>query len=319
MEKIAKRKVVLIGTGFVGMSMAYSLINHRGLDELVLIDVNKEKAEGEAMDLSHGLPYALNSKIDIRAGDYHECKGASVIVVTAGIAQKAGQTRLELTAINAKIAKDIAINIKESGFKGVIVVASNPVDIITYVIQKVTGLPTNRVFGSGTMLDTARLRYMIGEYLDINSTNVHAYIMGEHGDSSFVSWTNTYVGSKSILKLIEEKGKDLADLLDIYQNVQQAAYQIIEKKKATYYGIGLALSRLVAAILNDEDLILAVAAKQNGEYGHCGLYIGVPAVIGSSGVKEIIKLPLNKVDQAKFDTSCNNLKEIIKEVVEPIL
>lgn len=319
MNKIGNRKIVLVGTGFVGMSMAYSLLTQRGIDELVLVDVNKDKAEGEAMDLSHGLPYAANSKMVIKSGGYEECADASVIVITAGAAQKPGQTRLELTAINTQIMKGISEEIKKSGFNGVIVVASNPVDIMTYVVQKVTGLPTNQVFGSGTMLDTARLRYMIGKYLDVNPNNVHGYIMGEHGDSSFISWTNSYIGSKSLLELLDEQGKGLEDLLEIYNEVRDAAYEIIDKKQATYYGIGLSLNRLVAAILNNEDLILSVSAYQNGEYGQKGLYIGVPAVVSRDGIRDILKLPLNEVDQCKFDQSCENIENIIKETVDPLL
>ncbi|MFV0379470.1 MAG: L-lactate dehydrogenase [Anaerorhabdus sp.] len=319
MKIFGNRKVVLVGTGMVGMSMAYSLMTQRGIDELVLIDVNKEKAQGEAMDLAHGLSFASNSKMEIKAGDYDDCSDASVIVITAGVAQKPGQTRLQLSEVNAKIMIDISNNIKKSGFNGVIIVASNPVDIMTYVVQKVTGLPNNQVFGSGTMLDTARLRYMMGQYLDVNPTNVHAYIMGEHGDSSFVSWTNSYVGTKSLLKQLDERGKNLEDLLDIYAQVQKAAYEIIEKKKATYYGIGLALNRLVLAVLNNESLILPVSAYQNGEYGKSGLYIGVPALINRMGVKEVQVLPLNEVDQAKFDKSCDGLEKIIEEMINPLL
>ena len=319
MNKIENRKIVLIGTGFVGMSMAYSLLTQRGIDELVLIDVNKEKAEGEAMDLSHGLPYAANSKMVIKSGDYKECADASIIVITAGAAQKQGQTRLELTAVNTQIMKGIAQEIKKSGFNGVIVVASNPVDVMTYVVQKVTQLPTQQVFGSGTMLDSARLRYMIGKYLDVNPNNVHGYIMGEHGDSSFISWTNTYIGAKGLLTFLDEQGKGLEDLLAIYDEVRNAAYEIIEKKQATYYGIGLSLNRLVAAILNNEDLIISVSAYQNGEYGQNGLYIGVPAVVSRNGIRDILKLPLNKIDQCKFNQSCDNIQKIIKEIVTPLL
>lgn len=318
MNTLDNRKIVLVGTGFVGMSMAYSFLSQAGIDELVLVDVAKEKAEGEAMDLSHGLPYS-RSKIKIKAGDYSDCTDASIIVITAGAAQKPGQTRLELTGINTKIMKSICEQIKESGFDGVIVVASNPVDIMTYVAQKVTGLPASQVIGSGTLLDTARLRFMISEYLNVNSTNVHAYIMGEHGDSSFVPWIHAYVGCKNLLELLDEQDKDLSDLLKIYENVRDAAYQIIEKKKATYYGIGLSLNRLVHAILNNENAVMTLSVQQNGEYGHNGFYIGVPAIVNREGIREIIHLPLNEVDQGKFDKSCGELQKTIEEVVDPIL
>ena len=267
-----KRKIVLVGTGFVGMSMAYSFLSTGGIDELVLLDVAKEKAVGEAMDLQHGLPYA-RGKMEIYAGDYADCRDASIVVITAGAAQKPEETRLDLTAKNAKIMKSVVESIMASGFDGILIIASNPVDGMTYLAQKVSGLPKERVIGSGTILDTARLRYMMSEYLDVSSSNMHAYIMGEHGDSSFVPWTHAYVGSKSLLELLDEKGKPLSDLHDIYTNVQQAAYEIINRKKATFYGIGLSLNRLVHAVLDDENAILTVSAYQEGEYQQKGLYM----------------------------------------------
>ncbi|MEG0177138.1 L-lactate dehydrogenase [Anaerorhabdus sp.] len=308
------RKVVLVGTGFVGMSMAYSFLTTGGVDELVLIDVDKEKALGEAMDLQHGLPYARN-KIIIKTGDYEECNDAEIVVITAGTAQKPGQSRLDMTSVNAKIIKSITESVMNSGFDGILVIASNPVDIMTYVAWKVSGLVKERVIGSGTILDTARLRYLMSEYLSISTNNIHAYIMGEHGDSSFVPWTHAYVGSKCLLELLDEKGKDLNDLNDIYHQVQQAAYEIINRKKATFYGIGLALNRLVQAILNDEHTILTVSAYQDGEYGWNDMYIGVPAIVGHNGIESIVKIPLNEVDQGKFDASAKTLKDIKEEVV----
>ena len=313
-----KRKIVLVGTGFVGMSMAYSFLSTGGIDELVLLDVAKEKAVGEAMDLQHGLPYA-RGKMEIYAGDYADCRDASIVVITAGAAQKPEETRLDLTAKNAKIMKSVVESIMASGFDGILIIASNPVDGMTYLAQKVSGLPKERVIGSGTILDTARLRYMMSEYLDVSSSNMHAYIMGEHGDSSFVPWTHAYVGSKSLLELRDEKGKPLSDLHDIYTNVQQAAYEIINRKKATFYGIGLSLNRLVHAVLDDENAILTVSAYQEGEYQQKGLYIGVPAVVNREGVREVIRLKLNEVDQAKFDSSCRTLKEINRDIIDPLL
>ncbi len=313
-----KRKIVLVGTGFVGMSMAYSFLSTGGIDELVLLDVAKEKAVGEAMDLQHGLPYA-RGKMEIYAGDYADCRDASIVVITAGAAQKPEETRLDLTANNAKIMKSVVESIMASGFDGILIIASNPVDGMTYLAQKVSGLPKERVIGSGTILDTARLRYMMSEYLDVSSSNMHAYIMGEHGDSSFVPWTHAYVGSKSLLELLDEKGKPLSDLHDIYTNVQQAAYEIINRKKATFYGIGLSLNRLVHAVLDDENAILTVSAYQEGEYQQKGLYIGVPAVVNREGIREVIRLKLNEVDQAKFDSSCRTLKEINRDIIDPLL
>lgn len=317
-ETLDKRKLVLVGTGFVGMSFAYTLLTTPGIDELVLVDIDYEKTVGEEMDLAHGLPYAP-SRMIIKAGSYADCKDADIVVVTAGAAQKPDQTRLELTMVNANIMKSVATQIKDSGFQGILIVASNPVDLMSYVAWKVSGLPKEKVIGSGTLLDTARLRYLMSEYLNISSTNIHAYIMGEHGDSSFVPWTNCYVGCKNLLELLDERQKDLIDLHEIYQQVQQAAYEIIERKKATYYGIGLSLNRLVQAIIKDEHAILTVSAHLDGEYGQQDLYIGVPAIVSSQGVTEIMKLPLNEVDQGKFDHSCETLKQIIQESISEIL
>lgn len=315
---LEKRKIVLIGTGFVGMSFAYSLLNQGGVNELVLVDVQKEKAEGEAMDLSHGISCAP-ARINIKSGDYSECKDANIVVITAGSAQKPGQTRLELAQINTKIMREITEKIVVTGFKGIFIVATNPVDIMTYVVAKVSGFPKNKVIGSGTVLDTARLRYMLGEYLNVYSKNVHAYIMGEHGDSSFVPWTHCYIGCKKVIEVLEDRHQDLSILDDIYKDVQQAAYEIINRKKATYYGIGLALTKIVKAILNDDDQILSVSARLDGEYHHKGLYIGVPAIINSNGIREILELRLTDEEQEQFDFSWNVLEKTIKDEIEPLL
>ena len=292
-----KGKVVLVGTGFVGMSMAYAMLNRGGVNELILIDIDKDKTIGEEMDLSHGLPFAPQ-KMVIKAGDYDECKDAEVVVITAGIAQKPGQTRLELTETNTKIMKSITKSIMASGFNGVIVVASNPVDIMTYVVAKVSGLPKNKVIGSGTVLDTARLRYIMAEYLNVSSKNIHAYVMGEHGDSSFVPWNHAYVGCKKISDVMKDNNHPMDDLEKIHKDVVNAAYEIINKKKATYYGIGVALSRLVKAILEDEHGILTVSAYlKDGEYGQDDIYIGVPAIICSEGIREVVNLDLTDEEQ----------------------
>ena len=315
---IDQKKVVLVGTGFVGMSMAYSMLNTGGVDELVLVDLNADKAIGEAMDLNHGAPYTRSS-IRITAGNYDDCKDADIVVITAGAAQKPGQTRLELTQINTKIMKSIVEQIMASGFDGIIVVASNPVDLMSYVAYKVSGLPASRVIGSGTILDTARLRYLMSDYLEISPNNIHAYILGEHGDSSFVPWMNTYIGCKSLMEYLIERGEDLEALNEIYVQVQRAAYEIIERKQATYYGIGLALNRLVQAILENENAILTISALQDDEYGQSGLYIGVPAIINREGIKEIVKLKLNNIDQGKFDHSSETLKSVIREQIDSLL
>ena len=312
------RKVVLVGAGFVGMSMAYSILNQGGVDELVLIDIAKDKAIGEEMDLSHCLPYAPQKMI-IKAGDYSECKDANIVVITAGLAQKPGQSRLELAVANAKIVKEITENIKASGFSGIYIVASNPVDLMTYVVAQVSGAPKSKVLGSGTVLDTARLRYLIADYLQISSKNVHAYILGEHGDSSLVPWEHCYVGCKKMIDIMKDNNHPMEDLKKIHDGVWKAAYEIIEKKKATYYGIGMALTRLVKAVLNDENSILTISSYLDHEYGQNGIYIGVPAIINKDGVKELLELKLNKEDQEKFDHSCEIMKENIKNEIDPII
>lgn len=316
---IEKRKVVLVGTGFVGMSMAYSLLNQGGINELVLIDVMKEKAVGEAMDLAHGIPCAP-SRIDIKAGEYDECRDADIVVITAGLAQKPGQTRLDLAKANAKIMKDITESVVKSGFDGIFVIASNPVDLMTYVVQKVSGFPKNKVIGSGTVLDTARLRYLLGEHLEVCSKNVHAYIMGEHGDSSFVPWEHCYVGCKKIIDIMKDGKFPIEDLEKIHKDVVNAAYEIIEKKKATYYGIGMALNRIVRAILDDENSILTVSTYlEDGKYGQNNVYIGVPAIINENGIKGLLRLDLSKEEQEKLNRSCNLIKKMRKDSIEKII
>jgi L-lactate dehydrogenase len=313
---IGKRKLVLVGTGFVGMSMAYAILSQggaSGVNELVLIDVLKEKAEGEAMDLCHGLPCS-SSHMKIKAGDYSECEDADIVVITAGLSQKPGQTRLELSEANAKIMKDITIQVVNSGFKGIFLIASNPVDLMTKVVQEVSKFPTSRVIGSGTALDTARLRYMVGEYLNVSNKNVHAYIMGEHGDSSFVPWEHAYVGCKKITDILKDAGKDLSDLEKIHIEVRDAAYEIINRKKATYYGIGLGLAKIVRTIMNDTNQILTISAYLDGKYGQKDIYIGVPAVVNSNGARELLELELTPENQAKLDNSANILRENMAKI-----
>ncbi len=313
-----KGKVVLVGTGFVGMSMAYSMLNRGGIEELVLIDLDQEKTKGEEMDLSHGLPYAPQ-KMVIKAGDYKDCKDAQIVVITAGVAQKqGGQTRLELAEVNAKIMKQITNSIMKSGFDGIIVVASNPVDLMAYVVWKTSGLPKNKVIGSGTVLDTARLRYLMADYLKVSSKNIHAYIMGEHGDSSFVPWDHAYVGCKRIKDVMRDGKHPMEDLKKIHEGVVRAAYEIIEKKKATYYGIGMALNRLIRAILDDENSILTVSTYLENQYGQNDVYIGVPAIINHNGVRELIELDLKEEEQQKLKDSCRLMKEMRQQAIHHI-
>ena len=315
-EKIKKRKIMLVGTGFVGMSFAYSMLSEKGIDELVLVDVNEDKAKGEQMDLNDGLVYA-DTKMKISAGS--DAADTNIVVLTAGAAQKPGQTRLDLVKINANITKGVCKALKENNFNGILVVANNPVDIMTYVAWKESGLPKNHVIGSGTVLDTARLRHALSERLGFADSNIHAYIMGEHGDSSFVPWIHSYIGCKNLLEYLDENNISLSELQEIYIDVRDKAYKIIELKRATYYGIGLALKRIVSCILNNERAILPVSAYQNGEYGKEGYFIGTPSVVGSNGVEQVIRLHLNENDQQRFDHSFDTLKNTIEENLQDIL
>ena len=317
-EKIQKRKIMLVGTGFVGMSFAYSLLSEKGIDELVLVDVNADKAKGEQMDLSDGLLYA-NTKMKITAGSYADAADTNIVVLTAGAAQKPGQSRLDLVKINANITKGVCEELKKNHFNGLLVVANNPVDIMTYVAWKTSGLPKNHVIGSGTVLDTARLRHALSERLGFADSNIHAYIMGEHGDSSFVPWIHSYIGAKNLLEYLDENDIDLSELQNIYIDVRDKAYKIIDLKRATYYGIGLALKRIVSCILNNERAILPVSSYQNGEYGREGYFIGTPSVVGSNGVEQIVKLPLNENDQQRFNNSFDTLRKTIEDNLDDIL
>ncbi len=310
-----KSKVVIVGTGFVGMSYAYALVNQGAIEELILIDIDQNKAEGEAMDLNHGLAFGPR-KMNIRAGSYQDCKDAGIVVITAGVNQKEGETRIDLLNRNASIMKSVVEHIMSSGFDGIILVASNPVDILTYVAWKSSGLPSNRVIGSGTSLDTARLRYEISRQISIDVKNVHAYILGEHGDSEFVCWSNAYVGAKPIRDVIESMDQiKFEDLDKIYRSVKNAAYEIIKRKKATYYGVGMALVRITQAIFKNENSILPISVYNNGVYD-CDqdVYIGLPAVLNKDGVHHVVKLKLDAEETLKLKASSKILTDILNQM-----
>ncbi|QWB96308.1 L-lactate dehydrogenase [Mycoplasmatota bacterium] len=310
-----KSKVVIVGTGMVGMSYAYSLLNQGTIEELVLIDINKERAEGEAMDLNHGLSFAPR-KMKIYAGDYSDCKDADMVVVTAGVSQKEGETRIDLLNRNAAIMKIVVKSIMKSGFGGIILVASNPVDVLTYVAWKASGLPSSKVFGSGTSLDTARLRFEIAQKISISVKNIHAYIMGEHGDTEFACWSNAYIGAKPLVDVIETmKEIDLEDLEHIHSDVKNSAYEIIKRKKATYYGIGMTLVSITSAIINNENRIVPISVYNDGIYdAEDDLYIGLPAVLNAEGVHHVVKLKLNDKEQKQLKHSAKLLRDILDQM-----
>lgn len=309
------KKVALIGTGFVGMSFAYALLNSGECDRLVLIDINKVKAHGEAMDLNHGLPFAKKNML-IFDGEYHDCHDADIVVIAAGVNQKEGEDRISLLNRNYEVFKSIIEPIIKSGFSGIFLVATNPVDIMTKITLELSGFEPKKVIGSGTTLDTARLRYLLGDYFNIDPKNVHAYVIGEHGDSEIIPWSQAYVTTKSIYDIIDySKGKfKFEDLNNISKSVTSAAQEIIKAKTATYYGIGMALVRIVRAIFGDEKSALTVSVMLDGQYGINGVYAGLPAIIGRNGVEEIIVLDLKENERTAFIESCNFLKETANEI-----
>ena len=307
-------RVVLVGTGSVGSSYAFALLNQGITEELVLVDLNEAKAEGDAMDLNHGLPFA-SSRTKIWYGSYADCDQADLVVITAGANQKPGETRLDLVEKNTNIFKGIVEQIMASGFDGIFLVATNPVDILTYAVWKFSGLPKERVIGSGTILDTARFRFLLGQYYDVDTRNVHAYIIGEHGDTELPVWSHADIAGMKISEWTSKHETNQEDLDNIFINVRDAAYHIIERKGATYYGIAMGLVRLTKAILRDENSVLTVSAYLDGEYGHNDVYIGVPAVVNRSGIREVVELDLNKKEKEKFSNSV----KVLKETMDPVL
>lgn len=309
MIKKDSKKIALVGTGMVGMSYAYAMLNQNVCDEMVLIDINKERTLGESMDLNHGLPFAP-STMKIYAGEYADCSDADIVVICAGVAQKSGESRLNLLNRNIAVFKTIVEPIVSVGFHGIFLVATNPVDIMTYAVRKLSGFPASRVIGSGTTLDTARLRFLLGEYFEVNPRNVHAYVIGEHGDSEFVPWSQALVATKPVQDIIKSNREySMTELDKIEESVRTSAQVIIEAKKATYYGIGMALTRITKAILQDENSVLTVSSMLCGEYGENDVTIGVPAVLNREGVKDILELSLSDEENKRFVNSCNTLRE----------
>lgn len=307
--RVDKRKVVIVGTGMVGMSYAYSLLNQSVCDELVLIDVNKTRAIGEAMDLNHGLAFA-NASMTIYAGEYSDCADADIVVICAGVAQKPGETRLDLLKRNAQVFRSIIDPVTSSGFNGIFLVATNPVDIMTRITCVLSGFNPRRVLGSGTALDTARLRYLLGEYLKVDPRNVHAYVMGEHGDSEFAPWSQALLATKPILELCGENDAVCRErLVQIEEEVRTAAYKIIEAKNATYYGIGMALTRITKAILGDEHSVLTVSAMMRGDFGQRDVFVGAPCIINQNGIQKVLPLSLTDEEMEKMNKSCDTLRE----------
>lgn len=298
-------KIVLIGCGNVGMAYAYSLLNQNTyVSELVLIDVNQDKAIGEAMDLNHCKQFA-STKIKVSVGSYEDCRDARIVVIAAGANQAPGETRMDLINKNSKIFKSIVDNVMQNSFNGIFIVATNPLDVMTFLTLKYSGLPANRVLGSGTTLDTARLKYLLSEKVGISTDNIEAYVIGEHGDSEFIPWSNANIALKNIKEFLSEE-----QMNDIEFEVRNSAYEIIKKKGATAYGIGVCLTKITNAILNDENVVLTVSSYDQNH----NICISTPAIVNKTGVREKLFIPLIKEEQEKLINSINIIKDAINNL-----
>ena len=315
-REVNPRKAAVIGCGFVGSATAFTLMQSRLFSELVLLDVNMEKADGEAKDIAHGIPFAGQMKI--YAGTYDDAADAAIIIITAGANQKPGETRLDLVQKNTAIYQSIIPEIVKRDFGGILLIVSNPVDILTYVALKLSGLPENRVLGSGTVLDTARLKYALGEHLGVDSQSVHSFIIGEHGDSEIAAWSSTNVSGIPLNDFCEMRGHFNHDAaMDaIAEKVKNSAYEIISKKQATYYGIAMSVKRICECIVRNERSILPVSAMMHGEYGIEDITLSMPAIVGIGGVETHVPIALSEEEAEKLVESAKKLKEVAKGLIE---
>ena len=311
------RKAAIIGCGFVGSAIAFSLIQRGLFSELVLIDANRDKAEGEAMDLSHGLPYI--AAMDVYAGTYDDLSDCALVIVTAGANQKPGQTRLELIGQNVSILNSIIPEITARPFEGTLLVVSNPVDVLTYAAFRISGYPAHRVMGSGTVLDSARLKYLLGEHLDVDSRSIHAVIIGEHGDSELAVWSGANVSGVPLNTFCEMRGRfdHEAAMARLYEDVRDSAYEIIRRKGATYYGIAMAVARIAECIVKDERAILPISVVLGGQYGLRDLALSIPAIVGRRGVEQVLEIPLADGERDALNASASQLREVIGELALP--
>ncbi|MGL5522045.1 MAG: L-lactate dehydrogenase [Metamycoplasmataceae bacterium] len=312
-----KRKIILVGAGAVGTSFMYSAMNRDIANDYGIIDVNEKNAEGQVLDFEDGIAFSA-WPFNVFKATYKDCKDADIIVITAGRPQLPGETRLNMVEGNALIMKDIALNIKKSGFKGITVIASNPVDVLTYVYQEVTGFEKSKVISSGTSLDSARLKRALSTELNISPQSIIAYVLGEHGDSSISVFSSVSVNGKP-LSAFEKEGKiDPKKYPSIHEGVWKKAYEIIERKRATFYGIGVCLANICENILKDTKNVIPVGAFLNGEFKNKDVYTGVPAIIGIDGIESIVEIPLNAEEQKHFDQSVKTLKEVIQKAKKAI-
>lgn len=308
--QLNQRKIAVIGCGFVGSATAFALMQSGLCSEIVLLDVDKDKAEGEAMDITHGTPFA--GRMKIYAGDYDDIMDAAIIVITAGANQKDGETRLDLVKKNQKVFQSIIPEISKRKYEGILLIVANPVDILTYTALQLSGFEEHRVIGSGTVLDSARFRYLLGEHLDVDSRSVQAFIIGEHGDSEIVAWSSVNVSGIPVNDFCEMRGHyDHEDAMkSIANDVKESAYKIIQKKQATYYGIAMSVKRICEVILKDEKVILPVSTMMHGAYGIKDIVLSMPAIVGKHGIETQVPIELNEEEEKQLQKSAQILKEM---------
>lgn len=309
MKQTVGNKVVLIGAGDVGVAYAYALVNQGTVDHLALIDIDEKKLEGNVMDLNHGAVWAA-SHTRVTKGTYEDCRDAALVVLCAGAAQKPGETRLQLVDKNVKITTGIVKDVIDHGFDGIFLVASNPVDILTYTTWKVSGLDWHRVLGSGTVLDTARFRYMLGDLYETAPSSIHAYIIGEHGDTELPVLSSATIAGVSMRRMLQKDPELEGRLEKIFEDTRDAAYHIIDAKGSTSYGIGMGLARITRAIIQNQDVALPISALLHGEYGQEDIYIGTPAIINRSGIRRVVELEISEHELERFTHSANTLREV---------
>lgn len=309
-RQINHRKAAVIGCGFVGSATAFTLMQSALFSEMVLLDVNEEKADGEAKDIAHGIPLA--SQMKIYAGTYDDLADAAIIIITAGANQKPDETRLDLVHKNVAIFQTIIPEIAARNYQGILLVVSNPVDILTYVALKLSGMPEQRVIGSGTVLDTSRLKYVLGEHLQVDSRSIHSFIIGEHGDTEIAAWSSANVSGIPVSDFCEMRGYHDHEkaMRDIAEHVKNSAYEIIAKKQATYYGIAMAVKRICECIMRDEKSILPISTMLHGDYGIDGIALSMPAIVGADGVETHVPISLDEDELQRLQASAKALREV---------
>lgn len=312
---LKKSKIAIVGTGLVGSSTAFSLITQGVCDEILMIDINEEKALGEVMDLNHCIEY-LNRNTKVVKGSYSDCNDVDIVVITAGAPPKPGQTRLDTLDLSVKIVESIVNPIMKSGFKGHFIVISNPVDIISYHVYKISGLPKSHIIGTGTSVDSARLKNFIGDLLNVDPRSVQGYSMGEHGDSQMVPWSHVTVGGKSFYEILKDNKDRVGDvnLDELVLDTAKAGWEVYNRKGTTYYGIATATVGIIKAIMNNENKIMPISTLLEGEYGEKDVFCGVPAVLNSDGVKEVVEIHMTDEELNKFKASIKIIKEYTKKI-----